>query len=78
MAKSEKTLFEKYINVKYKLMIDKNVKGEILGWAGNFLCGYVQNLDPLLDCSVIPCVWDLHGRCLFDLKHQEAYDLEKF
>ena len=23
-------------------------------------------------------VWDLHGRCLFDLKHQEAYDLAKF
>lgn len=70
-----KTLFEKYINIKYDLYIKNNVKGQILGWAGTYLCGYVQNYEPLKDCEIIPCVWDTFGRCLFDNKHQEYYDL---
>ena len=76
MSSNDKTLFEEYINVKFNLRIKPNVKGKILGWAGSYLCGYVQDLNPLLDCTIIPCIWDLEGRCLFDLKHQESYDLE--
>lgn len=75
MTKSEKLLFEKYIGTKYDLFMQEKVKGEILGWAGTYFCGYVQDLNPLLDCTIIPCIWDLHGRCLFNLKHQESYDL---
>jgi len=75
MAKSKKLLFEKYIGAKYDLFMQEKVKGQILGWAGNYFCGYVQDLDPLLDCTIIPCIWDVFGRCLFGGDHQEKYDL---
>ena len=70
MAKSKKLLFEKYIGAKYGLFMQEKVKGEFLGWAGNYFCGYVVE-----DCTIIPCIWDVFGRCLFGEDHHEKYDL---
>lgn len=70
MAKSKKLLFEKYIGAKYDLFMQEKVKGEMLGWAGNYFCGYVVE-----DCTIIPCIWDVFGRCLFGEQHHEKYDL---
>lgn len=70
MAKSKKLLFEKYIGAKYDLFMQEKVKGEMLGWAGNYFCGYVVE-----DCTIIPCIWDVFGRCLFGEEHHEKYDL---
>lgn len=70
MAKTDKTLFEKYIGAKYDLFMQEKVKGEFLGWAGNYFCGYVVE-----DCTIIPCIWDVFGRCLFGEDHHEKYDL---
>lgn len=67
----DKKLFEKYVGAKYNVSMKQTVKGEILGWAGNYYCGYV--VDDY--CSIIPCIWDLIGRCLVNDKHLDQYDL---
>ncbi len=72
----EKT-FQMHIKHKFGVCLNKNTRGEILGWAGTYLCGYIMNQNPLLDCEVIPCVWLITGECLVNYEHLKEYDLIK-